>query len=144
VAGKNYQLEKRYKMLRRLVPNARSLSESKVTNISRMFSTTVFYRDDADDVLFDTNNSTQIITLNRSDQLNALNLSMINKLTPNYRKHILSDDQKIKTFVIKGKGEKAFCAGGDIKGSLAEVRTLNVDQQLHRPKMNIFSMQNMN
>jgi enoyl-CoA hydratase/carnithine racemase len=88
----------------------------KLNTTSRSLSRTVVYRQEMEqDLLFDNKNGTQIITLNRPDQLNALNLSMVRKLTPNYRLRILSEDQKIKTFILKGAGNKAFCAGGDIK-----------------------------
>ncbi len=87
----------------------------KLTN-SRFFSTMSRLRDEENDILLETKKSTQFITLNRPDQLNALNLSQIRKLTPNYRKHILAEPQTVKTFVLKGSIEKAFCAGGDIKG----------------------------
>lgn len=53
-----------------------------------------------------------IIELNREKKLNSLNLNMIHQMT-----RILEDwerDSSVNRVVIKGKGEKAFCAGGDI------------------------------
>jgi len=78
---------------------------------------------DPDDVKFEERESTQFILLNRPSQLNALNESMVKKLTPNFRRHLMSEDQKIKTFVMKGAGDKAFCAGGDIKAIVASKDT---------------------
>lgn len=64
-----------------------------------------------DDVIFETINNVGVITLNRPKALNALNLSMIDKILPT-----LTQWEKEKSFVlIKGAGEKAFCAGGDVK-----------------------------
>ncbi|XP_048479176.1 3-hydroxyisobutyryl-CoA hydrolase, mitochondrial [Plutella xylostella] len=64
-----------------------------------------------DDVLFKTYKNAGIITLNRPKALNALNLSIVNKLLRQ-----LQDWENTKTAVIiKGAGDKAFCAGGDLK-----------------------------
>ncbi|KAL0482300.1 3-hydroxyisobutyryl-CoA hydrolase [Acrasis kona] len=78
---------------------------------------------DPDDVQFEERGSVQFITLNRPSQLNALNQSMVKKLTPNFRRHLMTEDQKVKTFVMKGAGEKAFCAGGDIKAIVSSKDT---------------------
>ncbi|KAG5869990.1 hypothetical protein JTB14_008146 [Gonioctena quinquepunctata] len=52
-----------------------------------------------------------VITLNRPKALNALNLSMVNKINP-----ILKDwESKKKCVLVKGAGGKAFCAGGDVR-----------------------------
>jgi enoyl-CoA hydratase len=100
------------------------------------------FRDEENDVLLETKNSTQFITLNRPDQLNALNLSQIRKLTPNYRKHILAEPQTVKTFVLKGSIEKAFCAGGDIKGMNCD-NSLTI-QRSHQQKIHNSSKRSMN
>ncbi len=53
-----------------------------------------------------------IITLQRAEKLNALDLPMIEALE---RAALAIDtDSKIKVAIITGAGEKAFCAGGDI------------------------------
>lgn len=63
------------------------------------------------DVLFEEVNDKGIIILNRPKALNSLNMSMVNKLYPK-----LKEWENKKNFVIvKGAGEKAFCAGGDVK-----------------------------
>jgi len=53
------------------------------------------------------------IVLNRPKALNALTLSMCCSI----REHLLAwqDDDNIKIVVIRGEGERAFCAGGDIR-----------------------------
>lgn len=66
---------------------------------------------DENDVLFQDIEDKGVITLNRPKALNSLNLSMVNKLYPALKKW-----EKEKSLVIvKGAGEKAFCAGGDVK-----------------------------
>ncbi|KAM3956758.1 3-hydroxyisobutyryl-CoA hydrolase [Aphomia sociella] len=66
------------------------------------------------EVLFETLNNAGIITLNRPKVLNSLNLSMTATILPK-----LQEWEKSKTMVIvKGAGEKAFCAGGDIKAAI--------------------------
>jgi len=67
----------------------------------------------ADEVLYTINNGAGVITLNRPKALNALSLNMIRSLWD-----ILSvwkDDPSVRVVVLEGAGEKAFCAGGDIR-----------------------------
>jgi len=52
------------------------------------------------------------VTLNRPKALNALNLPMIRKLYPLYQEW---NHYPHLTIIMKGAGEKAFCAGGDIR-----------------------------
>ncbi len=55
-----------------------------------------------------------IITLNRPQTLNALNHDMCNRIRPMLA--AWASDDTISAVVIKGAGEKAFCAGGDVVG----------------------------
>ncbi|KAF9414779.1 hypothetical protein HW555_007411 [Spodoptera exigua] len=69
------------------------------------------------DVLFETLNNAGIITLNRPKALNSLNTSMVTKILPQ-----LQEWENKKTLVIvKGAGDKAFCAGGDVKAAIDKV-----------------------
>lgn len=63
------------------------------------------------DVLFEEVHDKGIITLNRPKALNSLNLSMVNKIYPKLKKW----ENEKKIVIIKGAGDKAFCAGGDVK-----------------------------
>ncbi|XP_034937617.1 3-hydroxyisobutyryl-CoA hydrolase, mitochondrial [Chelonus insularis] len=66
---------------------------------------------DENDVIFKEVGDKGMIILNRPKQLNALNLSMTKKIYP-----VLEQwESSKKAVVIKGAGEKAFCAGGDVK-----------------------------
>lgn len=61
-----------------------------------------------------------VITLNRPKVLNSLDLSMVQKIYP-----VLKNWEKTKDLVIiKGAGEKAFCAGGDVKSIVLALREI--------------------
>ncbi len=53
-----------------------------------------------------------LITLNAPKALNALNFDMIKLLEPQLR--AWQDDEAIAMVLLKGAGDKAFCAGGDV------------------------------
>lgn len=53
-----------------------------------------------------------IITLNRPEVLNALNLTMTEALVGAVQ--VCMDDEKIRAVIITGAG-RGFCAGGDMK-----------------------------
>ena len=54
-----------------------------------------------------------IATLNSEKSLNALSLDMVKSLLPQLL--AWQEDPSIAVVVLEGKGEKAFCAGGDIR-----------------------------
>lgn len=66
------------------------------------------------EVLFTTQDSKGIITLNRTKALNSLNLNMIRLMYPQLK--TWERDEKMKMVIVKGNGPKAFCAGGDVRG----------------------------
>jgi len=64
-------------------------------------------------------NSTLIITLNRPDKLNALNIAMLKEIDT-----LLDDisrDSSVKSIIFTGYGPKAFAAGADI----AEIKNMD-------------------
>ncbi|XP_067300427.1 3-hydroxyisobutyryl-CoA hydrolase, mitochondrial [Pseudorasbora parva] len=65
------------------------------------------------EVLFEKVGNAGVITLNRPKALNALNLTMIRHIYPQLKKW--DKDSETDIVIIKGAGEKAFCAGGDIR-----------------------------
>ncbi|KAK2849672.1 hypothetical protein Q7C36_008455 [Tachysurus vachellii] len=65
------------------------------------------------EVVLDKVGNSGVITLNRPKALNALNLSMIRLLYPQLKKW--ENDPETDLVIIKGAGDKAFCAGGDIR-----------------------------
>jgi enoyl-CoA hydratase len=54
-----------------------------------------------------------LITLNRPKALNALNLGMVSDMARAF--DLWEADPDIRTIALRGAGERAFCAGGDIK-----------------------------
>jgi len=68
--------------------------------------------DDWDDVLFEQNGALGIITLNRPKALNALTHQMC--LAIHRQLDAWTHDRSIVAVMIRGEGEKAFCAGGDV------------------------------
>lgn len=73
--------------------------------------------DEPEDVLFNSLYGLRTIELNRPKKLNSLNASMIRKIAPRLLEFEKSDMANV--VVMKGAGEKAFCAGGDV-AALAE------------------------
>jgi len=65
------------------------------------------------EVLFARNGVAGIITLNRPKALNALTLNMVRLIHPQLK--AWAADDNVKLVIIEGAGEKAFCAGGDIR-----------------------------
>lgn len=62
--------------------------------------------------------------LNRPKALNALNLSMVQKIYP-----VLKEwESSKKLVVIKAAGDKAFCAGGDVKSLVVALGQPGGDQ----------------
>lgn len=66
-----------------------------------------------EDIIFCELSNIGIVTLNRPKALNALSQDMILKLYHQLAKW--KKDDQTKVIVIQGEGEKAFCAGGDIR-----------------------------
>ncbi|MFN4310933.1 MAG: enoyl-CoA hydratase/isomerase family protein [Ferrovibrio sp.] len=66
-----------------------------------------------DDILFSVRNGVATIQLNRPKALNALTHDMCVPLERYLRDW--AKDSAVKAVIIKGSGEKAFCAGGDIR-----------------------------
>jgi len=72
------------------------------------------------EILFEVKDGLGVITLHRPKALNALTLGMIRELEktiPGWER-----DPAIKAVVLKGAGDRAFCAGGDVAGLYREMR----------------------
>jgi len=68
---------------------------------------------DESDILFDERGRAGLITLNRPRALNALTLPMIRAMHAQLLRW--ADNKRIERILIDGAGDKAFCAGGDIR-----------------------------
>jgi len=58
-------------------------------------------------------NGVATVTLNRPEALNALTLGMLKDLSA--RLDDWETDDRVRMLVLRGAGEKAFCAGGDLR-----------------------------
>lgn len=66
-----------------------------------------------DTVLSEVRNHIGHITLNRPQGLNAIDLDMVRQLQDQLE--AWARDEKVYAVVLRGAGDKAFCAGGDIR-----------------------------
>jgi enoyl-CoA hydratase len=66
-----------------------------------------------DEVLFERQGRAGVITLNRPKALNALTLAMVDAMTAQL--NAWRDDRAVDMVIVRGAGDKAFCAGGDIR-----------------------------
>ena len=82
---------------------------------------------DPADVLTETRNEVAFLTLNRPAALNALTLSMIGALDAALERAAAAPG--VRLVVLRGAGEKAFCAGGDLRSLYESFQT---NAPLHR------------
>ncbi|MEX2630050.1 MAG: enoyl-CoA hydratase/isomerase family protein [Tistlia sp.] len=69
--------------------------------------------DETAEILFERRGAVGLVTLNRPKALNSLTLEMIRQFQP--RLEAWAADPEVGAVVIRGAGEKAFCAGGDVR-----------------------------
>jgi enoyl-CoA hydratase len=69
------------------------------------------------DVLFEIEGAVAIVTLNRPAQLNAINSGIRHGLADAWKR--FEQDEALKVAILTGSGEKAFCAGMDLKEAAA-------------------------
>lgn len=67
------------------------------------------------DLLAERKGGAVLVTLNRPDSLNALNLLMVLEMSRVVDK--AAADDRVFGLVLRGAGDRAFCAGGDIKAA---------------------------
>ncbi len=70
-----------------------------------------------DDLLYEVKDRVAFLTLNREERRNAISLEMIRS----FRDHLgeADRDEAVGAVCLTGMGEKAFCAGADLGGTLA-------------------------
>lgn len=66
-----------------------------------------------DDVLFEVDGHIAVITLNRPQKLNAVTPEMADAIVAAVRQ--CNDSDTVRCVIVTGAGEKAFCAGSDIR-----------------------------
>jgi len=67
----------------------------------------------SEDILFEVADGLAVVTLNRPAALNALTTEMIHRF--HAQLDAWATDPAVRRVVVRGAGEKAFCAGGDIR-----------------------------
>ena len=68
---------------------------------------------DTDEILLERRGGLAVVTLNRPKALNTLTLDMYRRLDPDLV--VWSTDPTVHAVLIRGAGERAFCAGGDVR-----------------------------
>eukprot|EP01083_Nonionella_stella_P051901 137836_1 len=91
------------------VSGVRSQSISDMSSVRSFASHSV----SQDVVVTDHGSIGKLVLLNRPKALNALNLNMVEILTPLYQRW--TDKKDPSVIVMRGAGDKAFCAGGDVR-----------------------------
>ena len=69
--------------------------------------------DGSEDILFEVSGGLALVTLNRPVALNALTTDMIHRFDAQLA--AWEKDPAVRRVAVRGAGEKAFCAGGDIR-----------------------------
>ena len=64
-------------------------------------------------VLEERSGQTSILKLNRPEVMNSLNFGMLRALSE--KVNAIQWDPQVRVIIIAGAGEKAFCAGADLK-----------------------------
>lgn len=87
-------------------------------------------------LILEISNQIAIVTINRKDKLNALNIDTIKELKEIFS--MLSNNDEVSAIIITGSGEKAFAAGADI----SELNKLNVitGKEFSENGQNVFSI----
>jgi enoyl-CoA hydratase/carnithine racemase len=80
------------------------------------------------EVGFEIVNRVGIVTLNRPRALNALSHEMIVRLTQVFE--FCRNEDAVAAIVLRGAGEKAFCAGGDVRAIYDSVRSEAVTESM--------------
>jgi len=83
---------------------------------------------DNEDILFGRKGDVATITLNRPQALNAFTLDMYRRFDPMLR--AWADDPGIRAVLIRGAGERAFCAGGDVRAIYEAGRGISGNRDL--------------
>jgi enoyl-CoA hydratase len=69
-------------------------------------------------LLYETSEGVATVTLNRPEQRNALSGQMLGELVDAMKR--ARDDDEVRAVVLRGAGEKVFCAGADLGGFAAD------------------------
>ncbi|HEY8740193.1 MAG TPA: enoyl-CoA hydratase-related protein [Candidatus Dormibacteraeota bacterium] len=65
------------------------------------------------DILYEVEETTAIVTINRPDRYNAFRAGTVEEMISAFRRAWA--DKKVRCIILTGAGDKAFCSGGDVK-----------------------------
>jgi enoyl-CoA hydratase len=83
---------------------------------------------DIDEILLGRKGGLAILTINRPQALNALTLDNYRRIDPALRDW--AADPSVHAVVVRGAGDRAFCAGGDVRAVYEAGRGINGDPDL--------------
>ncbi|KAF1332358.1 3-hydroxyisobutyryl-coa hydrolase, partial [Globisporangium splendens] len=111
----------------------------RATASNAAFATKSSVHDDFADIAYGQDVGVRTVQFNRPKVLNALNLPMVHHLTK--RIHKIETNETVNAIVFSGVGDKAFCAGGDIRslydnGKEPATRHLALDFFRHEYRLN--------
>jgi enoyl-CoA hydratase len=66
-----------------------------------------------DEILLEREGGLGIVTLNRPQALNTLSLAMYRRFDPQLV--AWGEDESVRAIIVRGAGDRAFCAGGDVR-----------------------------
>ena len=67
----------------------------------------------ANDILYEAHGHVRLITIDRAEKMNSLDFAANDRLIERWREFAADDEARVA--VITGAGDKAFCAGADLK-----------------------------
>ena len=94
-----------------------------------------------EELIFQVRDSIAVITLNRPNAVNSLNLSIREELYDALKE--VENDSNIRVAIITGAGDRSFCAGGDIK-TMKNIEPLGGRdrlKRLHRVTLSMVEME---
>ncbi|XP_011166171.1 3-hydroxyisobutyryl-CoA hydrolase, mitochondrial isoform X1 [Solenopsis invicta] len=106
IAGKLH-----YSSVKATITRVMWLSTSRSVTASKDAKEAASTQTNMDEILIKDVGDSGVIVLNRPKALNALNLTMVQKIYSTLKQW----EPSKKLVIIEGAGEKAFCAGGDVK-----------------------------
>ena len=65
------------------------------------------------DILYEAHGHVRLITIDRAEKMNSLNFAANDRLIERWREFAADDEARVA--IITGAGDKAFCAGADLK-----------------------------
>jgi enoyl-CoA hydratase len=88
-------------------------------------------------IRFERDGAIAVITIDRPESMNALLPGMPDAIADHM--HEFDDDDDLLVAILTASGDKAFCAGGDLKGHIPETTDKGLDSSIADPRERFFS-----